>query len=71
MALQVSTLLTTLYGVYTLLHGICCHEHRIFSLMSVDKVHVGTLGTWELGNLRLRYIHKVDTYTYTGIHTCS
>lgn len=48
MALQVSTLLTTLYRVYTLLHGICCHEHRIFSLMSIDKVHVGTLGTWEL-----------------------
>lgn len=51
MALQVSTLLTTLYGVYTLLHGICCHEHRIFFLMSVDKAYVGTLGTWELGNL--------------------
>lgn len=58
MALQVSTLLTTLYRVYTLLHGICCHEHRIFSLMSIDKVHVGTLGTWELEV-------KVHTYIYT------
>lgn len=56
MALRVSALLTTLYGVYALLHGICCHEHRIFSLMFVDKVHVGTctLGTWELRNLRPR-----------------
>lgn len=58
MALRVSALLTTLYGVYTLLHGICCHEHRIFFLVSVDKVHVGTLGTWELEA-------KVHTYIYT------
>lgn len=61
MALQVSTLLTTLYRVYTLLHGICCHEHRIFALMSVGKVHVGTLGTWELEV-------KVHTYIHTCIH---
>lgn len=62
MALQVSALLTTFYGVYTLLYGICCHEHRIFSLVSVDKVHVGTLGTWELEA-------KVHTYIYTYIRT--
>lgn len=64
MASQVSTLLTTLYGVYTLLHGICCHEHRIFFLMSVDKVYVGTLGTWELEA-------SVHTYMYTYIHVAS
>lgn len=62
MALQVSTLLTTLYGVYTLLHSICCHEHRIFSLMSIDKVHVGTLETWE-------FEAKVHIYIHTPIHT--
>lgn len=57
MALQVSNLLTTLYGGYTLLHGICCHEHRIFFFMSVDKVHVGTLGTWESEAKVHKYIH--------------
>lgn len=65
MALRVSTLLTTLYGVYTLLHDICCHEHRIFPLIIVDKVHVGTLGTWELeANVHIPY-----TYIGTPIHT--
>lgn len=62
MALQVFTLLTTLYGVYTLVHGICCHEHRIFFLISVDKVHVSTLGTWELEAKVHTYIHTVSTY---------